>query len=658
MQAFKFIIALTIFSSFSYGNPVETGHAKVSLVKLDTSSSSKNELFIGIKMDMQKNWHTYWKNPGDSGGPIKVKWNLPENVTIKGPLWPTPELLPYPPLMTYGYKDFVIFPYIVSYTDINNLGFVGADIDFLICDDVCVPEKANINTSFDKLQPSKKFEEWLLKVPDVTLPILGSYTQEFLEIRFSYNNTIADIYFYPDDQNTILHSGEQLLIKEENNWLLKIPLQSEGIKILAVEGLIKIDDVSYLVNSDVTKGEETNLNMSVLQAIIFAFIGGIILNLMPCVFPIISLKILSFVSMGGSSKNKIRTHSLLFCFGIILSFLLIALSLLTLKSAGSSAGWGFQLQSPLIVGALCILMFIIGLVLLMNIDIGTSMTQLGKVGMNKTTYSSSFLTGILAVVVASPCTAPFMGAAIGYALIQPSFVTLPIFLSLSLGFAFPYLVLSFKPELVEALPRSGTWMVKLKEFFAFPMFATALWLIWVFSFQSSTNALIELLATLLLISMLVWLISNISKKVIKTILLLILASLILIQIKNLNNLEVTSNNNLENTDVTIWTKDIEEILQSKNTPYLINYTAAWCITCQANDKIALSRPNVKKFIADNNIEYIVADWTNKNKDILDALNIYGRSGVPLYVYWKPGMKKPELLPAILSEKIVLDALRK
>ena len=658
MKAFKYFISLLIFSSFSYGNPIETGHASVSLVKFDTNLSAKNELFIGIKMDMQKNWHTYWKNPGDSGGPVKVIWNLPENVTIEGPLWPTPELLPYPPLMTYGYKDFVIFPYKVSYKDIDNLSFIGADIDFLICDDVCVPEKANIKTSFNKLQPSEKFEEWLLKVPDVTLPILGSYTEEFLEIRFSYNNTIADIYFYPDDQNTILHSGEQLLIKEENNWLLKIPLQSEGIKIPAIEGLIKIDGVSYLVNSDITKGEETNLNISMLQAIIFAFIGGIILNLMPCVFPIISLKILSFVSMGGSSKNKIRTHSLLFCFGIIVSFLLIALSLLALKSAGSSVGWGFQLQSPLIVGALCILMFIIGLVLLMNIDIGTSMTQLGKVGMNKTTYSSSFLTGILAVVVASPCTAPFMGAAIGYALIQPSFVTLPIFLSLSLGFAFPYLVLSYKPELVEALPRSGTWMVKLKEFFAFPMFATALWLIWVFSFQSSTNALIELLVTLLLISMLVWLISNISKKIIKTILLLILASLILVQIKNLNNLEVTSNNNLENKDVTIWTKDIEEMLQSKNTAYLINYTAAWCITCQANDKIALSRPNVKKFIADNNIEYIVADWTNKNKDILDALNIYGRSGVPLYVYWKPGMKKPELLPAILSEKIVLDALRK
>ena len=292
----------------------------------------------------------------------------------------------------------------------------------------------------------------------------------------------------------------------------------------------------------------------------------------------------------------------------------------------------------------------------MNIDIGTSMTKLGKIGMNETTYSSSFLTGILAVVVASPCTAPFMGAAIGYALIQPSFVTLPIFISLGIGFAFPYLVLSYKPELVEALPSSGTWMVKLKEFFAFPMFATALWLLWVFSLQTSTSALIELLLVLLLISLFMWLIINTSKKVIKIILVLLLGSLFIIQVKNLTNVKVEPYNK-ENKNVLIWTKDIENDLRSKNKAYLINYTAAWCITCQANDKVALSRPNVKKFLKENNIEYIVADWTNKNEDILDALSIYGRSGVPLYVYWKPGMQKSEILPAILSEKIILDALR-
>jgi thiol:disulfide interchange protein DsbD len=252
----------------------------------------------------------------------------------------------------------------------------------------------------------------------------------------------------------------------------------------------------------------------------------------------------------------------------------------------------------------------------------------------------------LAVIVASPCTAPFMGAAIGYALIQPSAVTLPIFMSLGIGFAFPYLVLSYKPELVEALPSSGAWMIKLKEFFAFPMFATALWLLWVFSLQTSANALIEILLVLLLISLLMWLIGNSSKRIIKVTLLLILVSVLIAQIKNLITMDIGVTNNQEIKNGTIWTK-----------AYLINYTAAWCITCQANDKIALSRTNVQKFLKENNIEYIIADWTNKNKDILDALSVYGRSGVPLYIYWKPGMRESKILPAILTEKIILDALR-
>ena len=657
MKVINCIISLLIFSNISFGNPVETGHASVSIIKFDPNLSQKNELFIGIKMDMQKNWHTYWKNPGDSGGPINVAWSLPEDVTIEGPLWPTPQLLPYPPLMTYGYKDFVIFPYKILYKDINDLTFIESNIDFLICDDVCVPEKANIKSIFENLEETLILKEWISKVPNTIYPVLGNQTKEFLEIRFSYNNKIENIYYFSENQNIVVHSGKQVLINEDNNWLLKIPLQLENSKISSIEGVIKINEDSYLVKTDVTKNPADNISMSMLQAIIFAFIGGIILNLMPCVFPIISLKILSFVSMGGSSKRKIRTHSLIFSFGVIISFIAIALALLALKVGGNSVGWGFQLQSPFIVGILSILMFIIGLILLMNIEIGTSMTKLGKVGMNQTTYSSSFLTGILAVVVASPCTAPFMGAAIGYALIQPSFVTLPIFIALGTGFAFPYLILSYKPELVESLPKSGEWMLKLKEFFAFPMFATSLWLLWVFSLQTSADALIELLLVLLLISLLVWLMANTSTKIMRISLLLALGSLLIIQIQNLTSVEVSLSDSKDSQDVTIWTKEIEKELQAKNKPYLVNYTAAWCITCQANDKVALSRSSVKKFFKENNIEYIVADWTNKNKDILNALKIYGRSGVPLYVYWKPGMEKPEILPAILTENIVLDALR-
>ena len=195
-------------------------------------------------MDMQKNWHTYWKNPGDSGGPIDVAWSLPESVSIEGPLWPTPQLLPYPPLMTYGYKDFVIFPYKILYKDINDLTFIDADIDFLICDDVCVPEKANIKSIFENLEETLELEEWISKVPNTIYPVLGNQTKEFLEIRFSYNKKIENIYYFSENQNTVLHSGKQVLIKEDNNWLLKIRLQPEKTKISSVEGVIKINENS------------------------------------------------------------------------------------------------------------------------------------------------------------------------------------------------------------------------------------------------------------------------------------------------------------------------------------------------------------------------------------------------------------------------------
>ena len=342
--------------------------------------------------------------------------------------------------------------------------------------------------------------------------------------------------------------------------------------------------------------------------------------------------------------------------GVVISFVLIAVALIGLKESGVFVGWGFQLQSPVIVGSLSILMFLIGVVLLMDINIGTSLTRLGSVGSGDDSYYGSFLTGVLAVVVASPCTAPFMGAAIGYALIQPSLVTIPIFLSLGLGFAAPYLMLSIKPELISSMPRPGKWMETLKEFFAFPMFATSVWLLWVFSLQTNTDALINLLVSLLIISMIIWIISKAQKPNQKNLLVLLIVLVLGYQISAIANLtdnkdQINSNANLAN-----WDKNTEKDFKLANQAYLINFTAAWCITCQANDKIALSRPKVKSFLKDNDIEYIVADWTNRDKEILSVLNAYGRSGVPLYVYWKPGMKESKLLPAILTEQIIIDSL--
>jgi thiol:disulfide interchange protein DsbD len=653
---YKLIAAFLLFTTYNFANPINTGHADVSLVKYSSNNSQANELFIGIKMDMQKNWHTYWKNPGDSGGPIKVSWSLPDGITVSDIYWPTPKLIPYPPLMTYGYKDFVIFPFKVTYENFNELKNINANIDFLICDDICVPEKAQIDTSFEKIPFSQELKKWISKVPYVIFPILANQNENNLQLRFSFNDEIENIYFFIDQQDIVLHSKAQSLSKEKDNWLLSISTENNPKHNEKLNGVIVINDESYLIDSDLSINSYSKETITIIKALILAFIGGLILNLMPCVFPIISLKVLSFISLGGDSTFKIRAHSIMFSFGVLASFLFIATLLIILKSSGSSVGWGFQLQSPLIVGLLSLIMFLIGLILLMDINLGTSFTRLGSIGSNSTNYSSSFATGVLAVVVASPCTAPFMGAAIGYALIQPSSVTLPVFLSLGLGFAFPYLLISFRPSLISSLPQPGKWMETLKEFFAFPMFATALWLLWVFSLQTSAGALINLLISILLISFIMWFYTKVSQNYLKFLLPITLILILIFQINQFLSISTIDENN-DGSNPT-WNIGTEDELVSNNQAYLINFTAAWCITCQANDKVALSRRSVKEYLKNNSIKYIIADWTNRDENILKVLNKYGRSGVPLYVFWKPGMQDPIILPSILTESLVLDILSK
>ena len=635
---------------------VDTGHANVSLVKFESVQGNQTKNLIGIRMDMQKNWHTYWKNPGDSGGPINVNWSHNDNISISELYWPTPSLIPYEPLMTYGYKNFVIFPFEIINSN-NKNSFIEASIDFLICDDVCVPEKAFIKTNLQDIKTDSSLHDWFLKVPAQTLPVKASLEKDFINIRFSSPFNVTSAIFFVDNQDIVEHASDQILSKEENNYLLKVKKIVDAEPFANLSGVISINNnESFIIDTEIDGAPQNSLNISFIQALIFAFIGGLILNLMPCVFPIISLKVLSFVSMSNQSPAKIRAHALSFCTGVMISFLMIGLAMILLKQAGLFLGWGFQLQSPLVVGLLSLLMFIIGLVLLSDINIGSSLTRLGGVG-SSDNLIGSFSTGILAVIVASPCTAPFMGAALGYALIQPSGVTLPIFSALGLGFAFPYFILSASPSLINYLPKPGNWMVTLKEFFAFPMFATSIWLIWVFSFQTSSNEVIFLLITILLISLLIWIASKINKPNYRMIIFIFAIFIIFFQFKDIPSQKIQSPNamKLESFNYVEWNENIENEYQSKNQAYLINFTAAWCITCQTNDKIALSRPNIKEYIYENNIEYVVADWTNKNDEILKTLESYNRNGVPLYIFWKPGMKNSKILPAILTEQILLDS---
>ena len=642
---------LLLFSIFGSAEIVDTGHARISLIKDHSDFVPGTSINIGLKVSMDKGWHTYWRNPGDSGGPIEIDWNLPKGFSVSDIKWPLPEKIEYPPLMTYGYEDFVIYPMVLSIPADYSDDYFEMNADILICADVCIPESGKISSNLLDIESDSLIYEWLESVPSKSLPITTSLNDNNLEIKFTFEKEIKEIYFFPDENNSIDYSSKQNFYKKDDGYFLSIKLFNDEFQ--NVSGVLDIDGTGYNVSNG--KFEDFNEEgLSLITALIFALIGGLILNLMPCVFPVISLKVLSFVSMGGSSPRKIRNHALVFTVGVIASFMLIALTIVLLKQAGNFVGWGFQLQSPLIVGLLSLVMVFISLVLITDNSFGESLTKLGNIGGSENGYYSSFLTGVLAVVVASPCTAPFMGAALGYALIQPSGETVPIFLSLSLGFSLPYLLLAANPKLIDFLPKPGDWMVTLKEFFAFPMLATALWLLWVFSLQVNQILVIFLLIGWLLLALNFWIFQKDYKTINKVIFLGISIFSMIYFLPETE--EIETEKNIIIGSATEWYEGIEDDLRNKNQPYFINFTAAWCITCQSNEITAFSKDGFKSLLEEKNIEYIKADWTNRNDAITRSLKKYGRSGVPFYVYWEPGFENPKILPAILTDQIIKNNL--
>ncbi len=642
---------LLLFSFFGSAEIVDTGHARISLIKDHSDFVPGTSINIGLKVSMDKGWHTYWRNPGDSGGPIEIDWNLPKGFIVSDIKWPLPEKIEYPPLMTYGYEDFVIYPMVLSIPPDYSDDYFEMSADILICADVCIPESGKISSNLLDIESDSLIYEWLESVPSKSLPIATSLNDNNLEIKFTFEKEIKEIYFFPDENDSIDYSSKQNFYKKDGSYYLSIKLFNDEFQ--NISGVFDIDGAGY----NVSNGMFDDLNeegLSLITALIFALIGGLILNLMPCVFPVISLKVLSFVSMGGSSPSKIRNHALIFTVGVIASFMLIALTIVLLKQAGNFVGWGFQLQSPLIVGLLSLVMVFISLILITENSFGESLTKLGNIGRSENGYFSSFLTGVLAVVVASPCTAPFMGAALGYALIQPSGETVPIFLSLSLGFSLPYLLLAVNPKLIDFLPKPGDWMVTLKEFFAFPMLATALWLLWVFSLQVNQVLVIFLLVGWLLLALNFWIFQKDYKTINKVIFLGISIFTMIYFLPETE--EIETEQNLIVGSATEWYEGIEDDLRNKNQPYFINFTAAWCITCQSNEITAFSKDGFKSLLEEKNIEYVKADWTNRNDAITRSLKKYGRSGVPFYIYWEPGFENPKILPAILTDQIIKNNL--
>ena len=561
----KFFLACSLlFCTLAYSNPVETGHARASLIT-NLQDSQQESFYVGVRLEMQEGWHTYWENPGDSGSPFDAQWNVDQGIIVENVEWPTPVTIPYPPLMTFGYEGDVVFPFKVFRAIDSNLSKINLEFDFLICADICIPEKASLSLDLSTALPDSLVDEAVKSLPADFIQTQSVVEGDHLKIKFKSSQPVSNAYLFPREDNLFAYTPTQKWNRlSEDTYEIAVPILNDEVG--SFSGILRINDEGFQVKEEL----ESAPSMSLWQAILFALIGGLILNLMPCVFPVISLKVLSFVSMGGNDNTKIRNHALSFVGGVMSTFLSIAAALIIIRSTGSMIGWGYQLQSPIVVGILTLIMLGIGLILLTNINFAAGLTTLGSSVQSRNDYSGSFFTGVLAVVVASPCTAPFMGAAIGYALLQPSFATLPIFIALGLGFAGPYLLLALRPDWISALPKPGAWMETLKQFFAFPMIATALWLMWVFMVQTSGDALILLLILGLILAIAIWMIATFKGRW-KWVGML---ATFLAAIQMFNNLPENTSELAADSSAEQWSLAIESDLQAQDQAYLINFTAA------------------------------------------------------------------------------------
>ena len=643
-------------------------NSNITLLSDSYAAQPGDKLMLGIKFELEKDWHTYWKNPGDAGEGASIEWDLPQGLSASEILWPGPERIPVDPLMTFGYNDEVILLTAISSSETVKFPLtIEAKIGWFTCKDICIPQEGKVDITikkgdFESSKDAEEIEKYLNTVPSEfpqNYRIQKLDDKYFIQGEISNGQNFDSVYFFPNNYGLTAYSKAQIYEQNLNSFILEIEASKAKLDITKFEGVLETTsllgkdyyEISYPLGN--TKAKDTDQSMVLL--VIFAFIGGLILNIMPCVFPILSIKILRFVEYSESSSNQTYKFGLFYTLGVILSFLAIALILVALKSTGEVIGWGFQLQYPLIIAILFYLFIGLGFLFMSNLVLGSQLGQLSVAAQVKNESLESFLTGILAVIVASPCTAPFMGSAIGFALLQPSVNSIFIFLSLGLGFALPYLILSIKPSLLSFLPKPGAWMETFKQFMAFPMWASALWLLWVLSGQVDSDTVILVLIGGLLVSLALWLIEK-NNSEIKFIKWLVRATALLILLIAIWILP-TSYSELDQEkklDIS-YSEELLKKYREDNQIIFLNFTADWCITCKVNERVALNSEKVKNLIKQRNIKYMEADWTRKNEAIAKKLEEFGRSGVPLYLLYPPN-GEPSILPEILTEDILLEYL--
>jgi thiol:disulfide interchange protein len=664
---------------------VRDGPVEARLVAEPGSVEPGKPFRVALVLTMDPEWHTYWKYPGESGLPTTLEWDLPPGFSA-GPLqWPVPERFVSQGLVTFGYSGRVLLMSEITPPPLIPKGapfVIRARAGWLACRVECTPGKASLETSLSAFHaPAASSGTWASAFADAgaRLPVaaaaeafsasMDAGTVTLVSSGVSLPDS-ARVLFYPSEAGMVKVSAAQSFSRAGDSLRLRIPRET-GSRLDRLQGLLVTTPPgpprAFVVDAPVTAVRESAWGL--LAALLLAFAGGLILNLMPCVLPVLSLKVISFLKAGagGAHGSGGLRHGLQFSLGVLVSFWIIAGILAGLRAGGRLLGWGFQFQDPAVVLVAAVLFFLIGLNLFGVFEVGSLFTRLAG-ALRARGGTGAFLTGVFATAVATPCTAPFMGAAVGYALSHSIAEAFGVFTALGLGMAAPSLALYASPRLGARLPKPGAWMETFRQVMAFPMMAAAVWMASVLAALSGATAVVVLMAVALAAGLGSWIWGRWGALSRGTAVRAIAGSAaILLAVgstaaaaaflpRQAPAAPVLAGADARASAWEPWSAGRVEELRKAGTPVFVDFSAQWCLTCLVNERVALDNPAVRARFQEAGVATLRADWTDTNDQIARGLASFGRASVPLYVFYPRGGKDPVILPEILTPGIVLAAI--
>ena len=674
---FALVVAYGTAAPMARAEAVHTEHVDAELVAERAALVPGEQNWIALRLRIEPGWHTYWRNPGDSGIPTSLRWELPNGFAAGDIVWPYPERHPLADVMNYGYAGEVLHLVPISVpADAHDRVDLKAEAKWLVCSDICIPGKADVKLSLPIAADAPEDPRWhdafaatRAKVPKkVDWPArFSTDKQDFsLEVTAPELGSSTAAEFFPYAKDLITHSADQRRAHDGNtlrlsqnlsSFFLSAPDTVDGALVIgdrAYEISAKAGTVATVAQSEVKAAPEPTAKPAspgLLFALLLAFAGGVILNLMPCVFPVLALKALAVLE---AHDGRERAQAISYTLGVVLSFVVVAGVMLALRAGGQSLGWGFQLQSPVFVAVLVYLFFAMGLALAGVTEFGVRFMGIGQSLTQSKGLSGSFFTGVLAALVASPCTAPFMGAALGYAVTQPAIVALLIFAMLGFGLASPFLLMGFVPKLAGWLPKPGAWMENFRELMAFPLFLTVAWLLWVLTRQAGADAAGVVAIGLVIVSFALWTrrFSSTLSRVARWIATIAVLALLAHPALRVEPVQPAATSAAAEP----YSESRLAQLRAEHRTIFVNFTADWCLTCKVNERAVLSRDSVRDAFAKQHVAEMVGDWTRPDPVITQALARFGRSGVPLYLVYREG-GEAQVLPQILTPELLIEALQ-